>query len=276
MVEQGDFGNVDGAAAKVPAGIEPYLDYLREVRQDRDIKAGVERSLAELGIQPGDRVIEVGCGLGDTVEEIARRVGASGRVVGVDNSVQMVMAAQREHPPHDGLFYGYRVGDAMDLSQFADGSFDRYGIWRTLQHVPDPAQALSEAARVVRSGGTVVALEPDWTGLHISGTDPASTEVFVGSFERRIRNPAIGSQLPELFERAGLSEVRSISVDFSTEGDTPTVAVNRTARVVDFSRIRAEGILAGEQLSAFETSVKEARRAGLQARLPLRLVVGTK
>jgi SAM-dependent methyltransferase len=56
-------------------------------------------------------------------------------------------------------------GDATDLP-FADGSFDTVVMFQTLEHLPEPAQALAEAFRVLRSDGVIFATTPFMWGLH--------------------------------------------------------------------------------------------------------------
>ena len=56
-------------------------------------------------------------------------------------------------------------GDATDLP-FGDGSFDTVVMFQTLEHIPEPARALSEAHRVLRPGGVIVITTPFMWGLH--------------------------------------------------------------------------------------------------------------
>ena len=62
------------------------------------------------GIGRGDRVLDVGCGTGAVAREVARRVGAEGRVVGLDLNPRMLAVAQRVAPEIE-----WRQGDAGDL-----------------------------------------------------------------------------------------------------------------------------------------------------------------
>lgn len=62
------------------------------------------------GIGRGDRVLDVGCGTGAVTREVARRVGAEGRVIGLDLNPRMLAVAQRVAPEIE-----WRQGDAGDL-----------------------------------------------------------------------------------------------------------------------------------------------------------------
>jgi ubiquinone/menaquinone biosynthesis C-methylase UbiE len=105
--------------------------------------------LAELA---GDeRVLDVGCGNGLHLGELARRAHR-GEVHGMDFSPGMLEAA-RSNAPSASLL----VGDAQRLP-FVDGSFDRVLAMHMLYHVPDRDLALSEIRRALRPGGIALAL----------------------------------------------------------------------------------------------------------------------
>lgn len=120
-----------------------------------------------LGVQPGDRVLDLGCGFGRHAFESLRR-GA--RVVACDMSlaelkdVSGMFAAIGDDEaatlPHQS--WGAAAnGDATRLP-FADGSFDRIIASEVLEHVPDDGAAFAELARVLRPGGTIAVTVPAW------------------------------------------------------------------------------------------------------------------
>ncbi len=96
------------------------------------------------------RILDVGCGPGWYVTR-AQELGAS--AVGLDLSAGMVSEAARACP----TALGWLTGDATRLP-ISDGSFDAALALHMLYHVPDPAAALAELSRVVRPGGTVLAV----------------------------------------------------------------------------------------------------------------------
>jgi ubiquinone/menaquinone biosynthesis C-methylase UbiE len=93
------------------------------------------------------RVLEVGCGWGELAEWIAGETGAT--VVAIDLSPRMVELARQR-----GV--DARVGDVQKLP-FGDGTFDAAVAAWMLYHVPDLDRGLAELARVLRSGGRLVA-----------------------------------------------------------------------------------------------------------------------
>jgi SAM-dependent methyltransferase len=98
-------------------------------------------------IAPGDRVLDVGCGTGIVAREAAQRVGADGRVVGLDLNPRMLEVARRVAPEIE-----WRHGDAGDLP-FESNDFDVVVSQFAAMFFPDPALALREMWRVLAPRG---------------------------------------------------------------------------------------------------------------------------
>lgn len=118
------------------------------------------------GVGTGSDVLDVACGTGKLAAALARRVGPSGRVVGVDLAPAMVDRAAADNAGFPWL--EFRVGDALALP-FDDGEFGAATTAFGLRNLPDFEAGFREMARVVRPGGMVVCLElsvprPRWWG----------------------------------------------------------------------------------------------------------------
>ena len=120
-----------------------------------------------LGVQPGDRVLDLGCGFGRHAYESMRK-GA--RVVACDFSLAELKdvsgmfgaIADAEAATLPGPAWGGCVnGDGTKLP-FADGSFDKIIASEVLEHIPDDATALAELTRVLKPGGTIAVTVPAW------------------------------------------------------------------------------------------------------------------
>ena len=105
--------------------------------------------LKRLGVVPGMRVLDVGCGPGNLTSHIAEIVGENGSVVGVDPSKERIAIAFEKVMPNL-LFY---EGKAEDLSLFPSASIDVVLVNSTFHWVEDQPMALSECARVLKPGG---------------------------------------------------------------------------------------------------------------------------
>jgi SAM-dependent methyltransferase len=121
--------------------------------------------LDRLGLQPGERVLDLGCGGGRHAFEIYRR-GAD--VIAFDQDadelakVRDLFVAMREAGEVPaGAEADVKEGDALALP-FADAEFDRVVAAEILEHVPADLQALAELVRVTRPGGTVALTVPRW------------------------------------------------------------------------------------------------------------------
>jgi len=118
-----------------------------------------------LGLRPGDRVLDLGCGAGRHAFEAARR-GA--RVVAVDldrgelKDVRQLFQAMEAEGRLAGGGRGTAVnGDALRLP-FDDARFDRVIASEVMEHLPDDRGAAAELARVLRPGGVLAVTVPAW------------------------------------------------------------------------------------------------------------------
>ncbi len=118
-----------------------------------------------LGLRPGERVLDLGCGAGRHAFEMYRR-GAD--VVAFDQDADELagvrdlfaaMLAAGEVPV--GAEADTKEGDALALP-FADGEFDRVVAAEVLEHIPADIQAIQELVRVLRPGGTAAFTVPRW------------------------------------------------------------------------------------------------------------------
>src|SRR5215831_765207 len=116
--------------------------------------------LDALRLRGGERVLDLGCGAGDDVFDIAARVGLEGHVTGVDISEFLIGEAIRRSSARN-LSVSFEVGDARSL-RFADEFIDAASTERMLMHVPDPVKALAEMVRVLKAGGRMAVQDFDW------------------------------------------------------------------------------------------------------------------
>ncbi|NLO05025.1 MAG: class I SAM-dependent methyltransferase [candidate division WS1 bacterium] len=142
-------------------------------------------------------MLEVGCGHGFVTRELVRRAG--GTVTAVDLDADAVFAA-RAHAKGPDLLLA--AADARKLP-FADGSFDLVFFQNTLMWIDPAEDALKEAARVLQTGGALVALEPDYGGM-IEEPDLGLRNIWLDALERAGADPVIGRRLPQLAEDVGL------------------------------------------------------------------------
>lgn len=119
-----------------------------------------QRVLDAVGVEPGHRVLDVGCGTGIVARAATARVGDDGVVVGLDPNEGMVAVARGRPEPVE-----WRTGVAEDLP-FPDASFDRVVTQFAMMFYTDRDAAVSEMRRVLTDGG--VAAVATWSSLDLT------------------------------------------------------------------------------------------------------------
>ena len=115
-----------------------------------------QRSYELMQIQPGHRVLDLGCGPGTDTIPLAALVGANGRVIGADYDEAMITEAlQRAEQAGVNAWVEHQCVDAMSLP-FATDYFDSCRSERLFQHLHHPELALAEMIRVTKPGGWVI------------------------------------------------------------------------------------------------------------------------
>ena len=182
-----------------------FLEARKTVEGERQVK---ELIIESLGLKPGARVLDIGCGLGDDAREIAAIVGADGRVVGIDASETMITESKKRAAGL-GLPVDFLIGDVRKLD-FPDASFDFVRTDRVLMFVPEIQRAISEIVRVLRPGGRVVASELDHE-MHFQDSHlPEISRKVYSVFATKQPQPRLGRQLHRLFAEQGLRNVKSV------------------------------------------------------------------
>ncbi|MGW0732645.1 methyltransferase domain-containing protein [Streptomyces sp. NPDC002851] len=123
-----------------------------------------------LGAEPGRSMVDVGCGAGRAVAELAER---GVKAVGVDPDERMIAVARDRWPEAD-----FRIADAYELP-LPDASVDGYRADKVFHELAEPERALAEARRVLTAGGRIVLVGQDWHTFVIDSDDPALTSTIV-------------------------------------------------------------------------------------------------
>jgi SAM-dependent methyltransferase len=254
-----------GSQTWEPGFIGTNLDeqggYLERVAATDAVQRVAAHTMQALALQTGQKVLEVGCGNGVFLPRLAEAVGPGGAVVGVDHAEAFVAQARRKMADTGlGSLVKVQVGDACALP-FPDGTFDAAHCERVLMHLADPTAALREMARVVRPGGRVVAVEPDWGALRIDHPDPAALALVYDRMKRRNRDSSIGLALRRLMVDAGLADVTPTPV-FGPVTDYGMLRLLGFDFDAAVQEMPAQGEISIERLNSVVPAMEAATRAG--------------
>ncbi len=231
------------------------------------------KSYELLQLEPGMKVLEAGCGVGDDARRIAERVMPGGRVMAVDSSSAMIDKA-RSGTGCAALPVEFQVGDMRALP-FPDNYFSRCRIDRVLQHVPRPETAVSELVRVLEPGGLLLAYDNDWGTFSITSGDREVTRSLEKFWSGSFANSRIGRDLRGLFISSGLSNVKAYPGTFRlTDFETADKVYNLRETV---RRAAANGVVrAAEGSRWIEELIDRTRKGSFLAVLTAYTVVGEK
>jgi ubiquinone/menaquinone biosynthesis C-methylase UbiE len=125
----------------------------RQEQQDAMLAPITAALLVRASTQPGERVIDIGCGCGETTIELGRRVMPAGRVIGIDISAPMLAhAAKRVRP---GLPIELIEADAT-THPFAEAAFDLLVSRLGVMFFAEPERTFANLRRALRPGGRLV------------------------------------------------------------------------------------------------------------------------
>ncbi len=157
-------------------------------------------------LEPGMRLLDIGCGPGSITLDFARIVS---EVEGIDPSPEAIEYAERARAEAGISNARFALGSAYEL-EFPDASFDVVHAHQVLQHLADPVAALREARRVVRPGGLVVARDADYGTMVHAPHDPRLDrwlELYHQVADASNGDADAGRKLVSWFREAGLEDL---------------------------------------------------------------------
>ena len=233
--------------------IEPerFDRYDRMFRLDGGRAAQV---LSPVGVQPGETILDFGCGPGYVAVELAKLAGPAGHIHAVDVNEDFVARA-RSVVAAAGLSDRVTVHHIRDERvPMADASVDRAYCKNVLEYVPDLDATLAEIVRKLKPRGTLVASDSDFGFVVVEPLSPAEvTELFTAAAPA-FKEPFVGRKLPAAFRRAGLLDVNAkVMTSVDETGHLRSVVENMLGYARKFDRMSE--VRAGELRSRIDTAV---------------------
>ncbi len=173
-----------------------------------DVVAQRSRVIDLLAPAPGERLLDVGVGPGLLALDLARLVGESGRLVGLDLAPAMITAAAARLKDLPQAEVG--IGDAAALD-LPDAAFDAAVSTQVYEYVPEMPRALSELHRVLRPGGRAVILDTDWRSIVWHSSDPVRMDRMLACWDDHLADPHLPAKLGPMLRAAGF-EVRRVEI----------------------------------------------------------------
>ena len=207
-----------------------------------------EQHLDRAGSLAGMNVVDVGCGGGDVTFALARRVGAQGRVLGIDLDEEKLGWARAEARAQGLAHVRF---EAVNVTQpWPVTGVDLVYARFILTHLRAPEALLAQALAALRPGGRILVEDIDFPGHFASPECPAVdrfVELYMKLSRRRGGDPLIGRRLGPLLEAAGFGAVETALIQpFSRQSGAKDIAI------LTFGAI-ADGLVAEELASRDET-----------------------
>ncbi|MEV0719225.1 methyltransferase domain-containing protein [Asanoa sp. NPDC050611] len=180
-------------------------EYARLRAQAKIWEGATAGLLDTVGLAPGARCLDVGCGPGETMRLMAERVGPAGRVVGVDVDGELGRTAVTALADAGHGQCEFVEGDVERADPVPDGGFDLVFGRLILLHVADPVAVLRRMWGWTAPGGVLVVQDYDMEAVAANPPLPVIDEwrrVFLGTFAAAGRDHRLGLRLPALFAAA--------------------------------------------------------------------------
>ena len=223
------------------------VEQLERVYKGRDVLRRRALVHEALDAQPGERVIDVGCGPGFFVTELLERVGPEGSVVGLDLSPDMLAVATKRAGNARNVEF---IESAAAPLPVADASFDRALSVQVLEYVDDVPGVLRELQRVLRPGGRLVVWDVDWSTVSMYSGDMARMRRVLDAWDEHLADAFLPRTLSGKLRDAGFEDVAMKGHVFATsELDPETYGGYLVPLIRNY--VVEHGLVSGEEAQAW-------------------------
>lgn len=203
----------------------------------------MEPLLAGADLQPGQSVVDYGCGPGHLTVELAGRVAPGGTVLGLDINAEFAARCEAR-AAESGLdaAVSTRILDGARLP-VDDVAVDRVVCKSVLEYVDDPAVVLGEFYRILKPGGRAHVVDSDWRMLALEPIGHVRTQRLFDAAQPAYRTPEIGRRLYGLMLGAGFRDVKvTIFAGADVSGRRAAIVRNMIEYAREFAVMPAEEI----------------------------------
>ena len=177
-----------------------------------DITRRRMENMAALAPRAGDCVLDLGCGQGLMTADLARAVGPTGQVTGIDPSADMRVEAERRCAVHHNV----QILDGnAGMLPLEDESLDGAVSLQVFEYLADVDAALAELHRKLKPDGRLVIGDMQWSTLSWASDAPCRMERMQRAWEQHVAEPDLPARLPAALEAAGFHLVKLRPLPFS-------------------------------------------------------------
>lgn len=167
--------------------------------------------LSEMRIQPGDTIIDVGCGAGHLLPHLAKAVGGSGTIYGLDPNTDQMEQAKKQCEDFQNIIF---IEENADKSDLQDESCDSATSTQALEYIPNVDAALDEITRVMKTGGAFVNISILWDHFKFFGADKKLNDKVHEAFRAHCSHQMLPMELPGKLAHRGFGRIRDKSLAF--------------------------------------------------------------
>jgi SAM-dependent methyltransferase len=225
-----------------------------------DVVAQRARVIEMLSPRPGERILDIGVGPGLLAHDLARMVGDTGRLVGLDAAPAMLTVARTRLaalPQAECV-----QGDAGKLA-FPDASFDAAVSTQVYEYVAPISGALAELHRVLKPGGRALILDTDWRSIVWHSSDETRMARVLACWDDHLADPHLPATLGPSLRRAGFTVARVEIVPMFTAHWQPVsyaAGIMRTIRGYAQANGARHGLAEGEVQAWYDDQLRLAER----------------
>lgn len=165
-----------------------------------DFTARRRASFDALDPRPGETILDIGCGNGFLTAEVALAVGPQGRVIGLDQSADMLKAAKERC---EDLAQVDFIEASADRSTLPDASVDKAVSVQVFEYFQTLDAPLAEAHRVIRPGGRLVVGDMHFGTACWHSRDPVRMDAMLRGWDTHLAVPDLPARLAPALRRAG-------------------------------------------------------------------------
>lgn len=180
---------------------------LNNAYQGADLTRRRQASFDALKPSPDDTIIDIGCGNGMLTAELARAVGPTGKIFGVDPSEDMLKAGKDRCKDYGHVEFAAGLADNLPI---ADGTADKAVSVQVFEYIENVDIALEDAMRCLKPSGRLVISDLHFGSFIWHTDDPARMSRMVASWDQHFASGTLPERLPGILKAKG-HQVEAVS-----------------------------------------------------------------